>query len=647
MGVMLDVKFRWQDFNAARDSLHDLPNAPGLVRSGELNGETSELVVRDLRQWFEENRGDLVAVALEDGGKPVASWTSPNALDLDRWLVEQMNGSETLRSGRPVLVKDEEGLAEVPTAFGVYRIHRTHDDTWYVGTSSNLRSRLRAHARSGMYDLSRGDVVELILAKDLRTGGITTWSALQRAESLHIRKLKEAGKNVVNITGGGNGNPPQLRFNALVQDHLDRYQRPSRTVAIDTWSKVDGETEERIPGTEYPVLNLQMQWSNQRGEWSLHLGREGYILALAPGHGPIHEVHGRAQVPIEWLQAKYARARPGRSLQQDIEAVDGEWTLPASGDLRFFMHKRKLRNDAGEIQADPAALAKVSVRDVKEAKLPAEMRRNGFSIDPSFVQQNNINSIVRVTRPGDAPVYLKTEENRAAVRSELLVSLLWHKLDWSGRGGRVTESDHGVLVIPALGSGGLEDLGPFGKVFKAWPDESAQSMRTARPWTIKRLGLGDLGLRDPLDVARFVIVNAVTGNTDRHKGNVHLGRSRAYSTGSNGYLLPLDHGRCLLNNDSGRPRPSITGTPIETVRGDIANPHQLLRPLSELVKLDRKRTLEAASGMLIKIGSELVDILGDPAWSDYQLEVSLLSERAATVSSDIDYFLDKCVEVVI
>lgn len=608
------------------------------------------MVAVDLRAWFEANRGDLLAIAREDERPPVASWACPHAVDLDRWLVQQMAGHQTLRPGRPVVITSEEDLSAAPTGWGVYRIHRVHDDTWYVGISSNLRSRLRAHARNGMYDLDHGDSIELILAKDPGEAGVTTWSALQKAEERHIHKLKAAGKDVINVTAGGNGNPPRVRFNAQVQHHVDRVARlapHARTVQVEIWHKVDAVTEEMIPGSEHPVLNLHMTWSDHAGDWKLHLDQGAdHLMALAPGDGPIHPVGARTTIDIAWLEAKYAREHPGRSLRDDLDALSGKWAMPASGALRFYMHKRRLRDDAGRVQTDPAALSKVTKHDVTEASLPGQIRNNGFEVDPSFVQHNSINSIVRVSRPGTSEIYLKTEENQAAVRAEMLVSLLWHKLNWPGMGGRVTTSSDGVLLIPALGSGGIEDRGPFRKVFRHCPDETPATLQTNSPQAIKRIGLRDLALRDPFDVARFVVVNAVTGNTDRHKGNMHLGQRITEPAGANGYLLPLDHGRCILNNDRGIPRPVITGSPTETVRGDVGNPHQLLRPLYELTRDHRRQVLDTLSRMLGSMGVVLDDIHDDPAWTDYRLEVLMLVDRAAEIAADVDGFVDGCMEVV-
>ncbi|MEI6621381.1 MAG: GIY-YIG nuclease family protein [Actinomycetes bacterium] len=538
----------------------------------------------------------------------------------------------------------------IPQVWGLYRIHNAAEDSWYVGISSNLRARLHVHARNGVLDLGNGGSAELILAKPPSDDSVVLWGDLQKAEKLHIAELTARGYHVTNITGGGNGQPPRQRFNAQKQDHIKNLGLRSRNRTIVTegsWFLCDPVTGKSIPGSSHPELNLSVTYWTPEGDWRLWLHPEGYICAVAPGEGPFNST---TETPIsaKSLRAWFSAQHAGANLNEQIAAHGKTWALREDLIMKFRIPRTPLADDSGVPRLAPAALAAVTRRDVEHRRLPRELEERGYVVDPAKGKANSLNHVIYVTKPDSGGLFIKTEENRAAVRSEVLVSLLWYRLPWPGLGGRaLTNSTEDVVRIPPLGGGGIVDRGSFHSVFGDRRDENRLTLRCKRPHVLKRVGLSDLRLRDDLDVVKFLLINAITGNTDRHRQNLHYGWDERLSpTQRGGFLLPVDHGRCIFNNVPSRSG-TITGSPEEAVTGALGNPHQLLRPLAELAVWNFDRTAATAAKWLFRISEVLEAIKMDAEHLGYQKELAALSRRTEELGVDVEGFIDRCCQVVV
>ncbi len=608
----------------------------------------------DIAAFLSELRGDLLAIADEAGTAPTAQWLQPSPLELEQRIRVHQGAREALSPGRPKVVKDLDSLATVPRSWGLYRIHRVKDDTWYVGISSNLRARLGAHKRNGMFTPGTDDRVEVVLAKRPGVEGVITWADLQAAENRHLRGFKDKGNRVVNVTAGSNGRPPEQRFNALVQRDLENLppgeRRRRRRGGVQTliWYEIQGEDETKVPGTEHDEVQFGFRWQTLDGDWDLWLHPSGYLSARASGAGAYTRTGRTTPLSADWLRQRYASEYGGASLDEALSDLNGDWRLPDSLTVHFAYPRRRDVDERGREYISPAALEGISESDVRKRTLPSTLERAGYVVDESFQKANSLNAVMRVTAVGHAAVYVKTEENRNAARAEVLVSLLWSRLSWPGLPGRaLLDSTGRVLRIPEVGGAGVEDAGPFQIAFRMFPDESTKSLRAAGAANIKRLSLEDLRLWDEKSVVQFVTVNAITGNTDRHRGNLHYGVMTTRPAGMPaGCLLPLDHGRCVFNNIPDA-KPDIQGSPSEAVTGQLGNPHQLLRPFTQYITRDRDAARDIVSTLLVRLGIIMQVLVVDPAWHDYTDELRCLEERTILLAADIDRFFDDCSKVVL
>jgi hypothetical protein len=294
-------------------------------------------------------------------------------------------------------------------------------------------------------------------------------------------------------------------------------------------------------------------------------------------------------------------------------------------------------------------LRQLDASAIRNRQLPEALRRRGFKVDPTFTRNNNINHVIKFSGPSGQVVYAKTEENEAAIRAEALASHLWRSLGWKGLPSEVVVTNGGdVLVVPAVGTAEVSDDGDFLHCFAVQcPFETETSMLTDRPEAVLRVELADLDLRDEDDVLRFVVLNAIWGNSDRHVQNLRYGwvDDPVAAMGGHGYLLPIDHGKCFFNN-VGVPRNHIAGTPSDAVTGKLGNPHQLLRAFTERVAQDRASSDEVLRNWLESIKESLAECAKDPAWASFSAEIEEASHRCDMVLADLPAFVAACEAVV-
>lgn len=635
----------WTQFDLGRDNLQGVPELPGLVRT-TVGEETVEVVTGGLRRALRRMRSDFRDIAADPAFTvALVDWWQAPASVLEQRIADARGQGGGLH-GEPIKIPAAHPV-QIPAVWGLYKIRRLADETWYVGVTSNLRVRLATHRRSGLYDPDGGDEVELIPARARGGHAVVVWEDLQRAERAHIAELRRTGLLVRNVTAGGNGRPPNQRFEGdLSSGPAPFARRRPRRLHASEWHSV-GADEAPIPGTGKPEVRLGIVLYERENDWNLWLDQEGQIRAAGKGHGPFTRISTASTVSGSWLRAEYAAETGGRDLDRDLSALP--WSPLGTGDipLYYWKPKRPLLNDEGEPRTSPAALIGVRPEHVRDRKLPSGLREQGFNIDPGFGRRNNLNEIVRVTSEHGSSVYLKTERSVTAVRAEVLISLLWNRLDWPGLAGRVIGDETGLLLkIPALGGGGVVDKGNFATYFAWRPQEDPSTMKTARAFVLKRVSLQDLQLRDTWDALRFLLVNAVTGNTDRHRENIHYGLDDAAARRS-GYLLPIDHGQCLFNN-SMPDGDCIAGSPADAITGALGNPHQLLRPVVELLDESYETALAVATAFLQRLYGVIARIHNDPAWGvTYDAELQALSARCLHLTDDLDGFFEACERVVV
>ena len=634
----------WRRFDFSGDSLRDVPELPGLVKT-TAREDTVEIVTGNLRRALQRMRSDLRDAMRGAHGEARAEWWQAPPAVLEARIAAARRGSGGLRAGRPLKISGDETVA-IPAVWGLYRIRRTADDTWYVGITSNLRVRLQTHRRTGLYDPEAGDEVELIPARGINTESVVIWEDLKQAERAHIQRLRARGLVVRNITAGGNGRPPDVRFDgALSGAGGPRFgERRNRGLSPGEWWSVDAD-ERRIPNTNELLVPLGVVLYEREQDWDLWLDTRGHVRAAGKGSGPFTKVHA-GTVSATWLREEYSAELDGRNLDVDLQEL--QWTGLAHGqvEMHYWRPRRPTLNDEGRGRTAPSALMGLGREHVRKRQLPTSLVEQGFRIDPDFGRSNNVNEIIRVVSESGTVVYVKTERNAEAVRAEMLVSLIWHRLGWPGLAGRAIGEESNLLVkTPALGAGGIQDAGNFATHFAAHPNETRSTLRAERSFVLKRLSVGELRLRDPWDALRFLLVNAVTGNTDRHRENVHYGIEEVRRQPV-GYLLPVDHGRCVFNNQ-GVPGRTIVGSPAEIVTGSLGNPHQMLRPVVELLEGDLDTASSVATSYLAQLLSVLVRIRRDPGWQDFSPELQALEARCRALEGDLEVFFEACDQVVV
>ncbi len=629
-----DVTGVWSSFDTLSWSAQSLPAEPALVLP-EARFTQVPLLVLNLRAWLQDQREDLRAVA-RSGGSRHLLYQALLRHELTRLLIAPRGSA--LAAGRPLVLRATEDAANVSEGWGLYRIRTSGDDTWYVGITSNLRRRLGEHRRAGRLSFEAGDMVEVLRARSEGASPLL-WTDLQRAEREHIERLVRRGFTVKNITGGGNGMPPRRAYLARAEwaERADLSQWEQAPLRVEPrWSWV-GRSD------YYELCNLHTRWSSPEGEWDLRLTRAYELWAMAHGTGHFRPLSGRLRMSRERLTRMYANLH-GRDLAADLDALGEPWRLQQTYSVRFWYPSLAETGAVGsERERIPSnALQGLSREDVVRRQLPRELEEQGFEIEPRVKGSGSLNHVMQVRGGEEVRLFVKTEENADAVRAEVVASLLWHRLGWVGLYGRTISLDNDqVLVSPALGACDVEDRGNFGQAFRYLPLEQPDHLRADRAAVLRRVTLDDLRLADPDDVLRFVALNGVLGNSDRHQDNVHYGwrSDPKHHMGGAGYLLPLDHGRCLRNNDVRCPG-QMVGDPADAVLGRISNPNQLLRAFTQ------RTSTESATSVLFswlgQVKEHADDLLTDPSWSRYDVELQLVSNRAGALASDLDAFMTRC-----
>lgn len=643
----------WIPFDTLKSSVRVLPRNPGVIRIPSFDGDETFLVVRDLQQWMIENRQDLEPTSDFPQRDAEVFWWVGSPKELENIIRGVQNKRNVLKAGRPFKIRTQDALQNCPHSWGVYRIHKKSDETYYVGISSNLKSRLYSHRRKGMFQLEDGDYIEVLLVGDVENGRITTWADLQRAENLHIERFKRLGKTVMNVTAGSNGRPPDVRMNFVSDSYQFGVRRSHNAIREEIWHLVDSN-EKFIPGSEFPKVNIRVTWSDHRGDWDIYINpKTKRFEAYVEGKGGYGSPSEYVQLSHNWLRNAYFAQNFGRDFDLDFLEFGHDKTLDLQikEEFEISLHwpKRRLSGDKLSLRADLFNLRNITATDLLKRELPRAIQDEGYVVDPDWNVTKNagINPVMKIITPSNRAIYVKKEENAAAVRAECLASLLWNGLGWKGIEARsINISDDGLLHIPALGTPRVADLGSFFQYFHFLPFENSQSIASARARFIKRVTLKDLDLVNNQDVTRFLTVNAITGNTDRHSKNIHLGIDRdARSGGGRHYLLPIDHGR-VAHNNTGRPSNEIYGTPFETISGQIVNPHQLLRPAAELLDADRREVLEVAQHTIGRVSGLLNSLVFDPGWEGSWPEIRSMLVRCNFMESNLEQFFDQISTVV-
>jgi len=643
----------WIKFDTLKSSVRILPGCPGVVRIKNFNGDESCLVVRDLQQWMIENRQDLEPTSDFPHRDAEILWWVGSPKEMENLVLGIQDKKNVIKSGRPFKIKTQDALRNCPPSWGVYRIHKKSDETHYVGISSDLKSRLYSHRRNGMFQLEDGDFIEVLLVGDAQNGRITTWADLQRAENQHIERFKRLGKTVINVTAGSNGRPPDARMNFIADSYRFGIRRSQNVIQESIWHLIDSE-ENLVPGSEFPKLNIKVVWSDHRGDWDVYIDpKTNKFEAYIEGRGGYSPRHEYVQLSRNWLRNAYFAQNYGRDFDKDffefIEANNLDLQIQEELEVSLHWPKRRFTGNNLSLRADIFNLRNIKATDLMNRELPSALQDEGYAVDLDWNVTKNagINPVMKIVTPSSRTIYVKKEENAAAVRAECLASLIWNGLGWKGMEARsVNFSDDGLLHIPAVGTPRIADLGSFFQYFHFLPFENPQSIASARARSIKRVTLKDLDLVDIQDVTRFLTVNAITGNTDRHSKNIHLGIDRdARRGGGRHYLLPIDHGR-VAHNNTGLSSDEIFGTPFETISGQIGNPHQLLRPAVELLDAERQGVFEVARHTIGRVSGLLNSLVFDPAWEGSWPEIKSMLARCNILEANLEQFFDQISTVV-
>jgi RNA polymerase primary sigma factor len=492
-----------------------------------------------------------------------------------------------------------------------------------------------------------------------------TRERIRQIESKTMTKLRQPQRAGVlwPLVSDGEAPPPRLESEYVDEDVSQ--STPSDGSVLDSSMDVPGRltarevaekfgTPQRPLQTAVVASTTELQERNPASESTSSRARRRSGAPLRPAS--LSSRLGKAE-SISETQSEELGELIGAAESLDLVDLEAAY-LPAEA-LALNLNETVDSNTRSRIRAQSAAAVREATtealraldrRAIREGVLPAEAAALGIRIDETFPRRsNNINDVVRLVLPNGRLAYAKTEENSRAVRAEVLASHLWRALGWRGLdSGVLVTGNRQVLIVPAVGSRDIEDEGSFLDCFGEWHAfETPDSLATDRPFTVLRLGLADLHLLDDDDVLRFVILNAIWGNSDRHVQNLHFGWIPDVKApeGGHGYLLPVDHGRTFLNN-AGNGLDEISGSPSDAVTGKRGNPHQLLRAFTERVADDRGSAGLVIAEWLHKIRRVLLSLLEEPEWEDYQTEIRQGIERCDQVLGDTSGFIADCEAVV-
>lgn len=131
--------------------------------------------------------------------------------------------------------------SSMPTDAGVYAIRNTNSGRQYIGSSTNLKSRLRSHIRQLSFGCHANHALQSDFSKlgaeyfeaEVLASGITS-SALASVEAERITQLLNSGAALYNLTADGQGTGPNYRGHPLepVSDRLARQRAEVERKAI-------------------------------------------------------------------------------------------------------------------------------------------------------------------------------------------------------------------------------------------------------------------------------------------------------------------------------------------------------------------------------------------------------------------------------
>ncbi len=455
------------------------------------------------------------------------------------------------------------------------------------------------------------------------------WADLQQAERWHIEKLRSSGRTVINHTGGGNGRPPAFRV---------VLSGPAAAIEPVPYNPV-------APMERRGHLDLVVTWRRPDRDWDITLRQDNVLCAVPGSHGERHRP-GKS-LSLDRLSKMY-ELRHGRSLPEDL--ASRERTVPAEEDvpvLYWSAAPRRLAN--GRVLLDSADLSELTRDEVERREIGRPLASAGYRVDPRVQRHGGLNSVVRIETEGSTGVYAKTEENEAAKRAEVVASALLVGLRWVGISDRVTQNvDATLLLVPELGAGDIEDRGTISELFATFGREDPSTLACDNAHYLWRLTQENLRLRVPREALLLLLFDAAICNTDRNAGNLKYGSDRGAPMGTpRGRLLPVDHGRCLLNTDPSAPgRSNIS--PIAALRGDspYGLPNQLIRPAAQLINDNFAAAVDTGTAWLSRIRDLAAEMTYD--WEDYARdEIAVIATNSEILLADLPGVFDQVCSWVI
>lgn len=410
-------------------------------------------------------------------------------------------------------------------------------------------------------------------------------------------------------------------------------------------------------GAEHLILRLGRVWRKD-GDYSLMISDTGVVLAF-PSHytlqsSSLYTVGRSDTISVTFLQSLYDEDPD--ALLKDFEEVFGLplgvnnlrvdylqlfWRPGTSAEAEDVIRRAGM---TAVRDAEARQLQDITIADLTDGTLPQGLREAGYEwVEGDRLPGMNPKRVI--AGPSGSRYYLKQEENPCAAGAELIYSALLPCAQLRGVRNRTYVTIGGNLVIsPELGGDRVSDLGSFADYFRSLGRESSTALQNERASVIVRVTLADLNLADPMEVARFVALNAIVGNTDRHSDNIHYGAVSDMTSpyGYKGVLLPLDHGRACFNN-TGVEANLIAGSLAQAITGQVgglSNPHQLLRPFVELMHLKRVEVREAIESTARLVREQCEQMRLDPAWLTAHETLRQISERASVLSAEADSFID-------